>query len=125
LSTGQSLRCAVHLGQHAADCDATRILEEKQEWITAFAANAKLKSLEAHQEHWHYTATHPDVEHMALGVVRNGKRGKKPTKTQVFAAIFDYYAANLLSDLGTADYPHAQVSDGTSYWRTGDYHWTH
>ena len=94
--------CTLHLRQHAEQFAATNLLEERKSWVSSFSSDARIQSLDKHDDHWHYVVTHPNIEHMALGLVRNGSRSRKPTKSQIFGAVFDEYAANLVSDIGAA-----------------------
>ena len=102
--------CVDHLQQHAKEYAAADIIEERGSWIDSFASEAKMESLEQHDDHWHYVVTHPDIEHMAMGTIssRAGKNRKphkatrKPHKAVVFGDIFDTYAAYLVSDIGAA-----------------------
>ena len=94
--------CTVHLQQHAEEHAVSGILEERSSWVRSFASGAKIKSLYQHEDHWHYLVAPPVVDHVVVGIVRNGTRGKKPTKSQVYGSVFDRYAANLISDISAA-----------------------
>ena len=95
--------CAFHLRQHARQYSATELLEGREAWISSFSAEAKIARLERHDDHWHYVVFHPDIEHMAIGALHLPvPEAKAPKDTEVFGAVFDQYAANLVSDIGAA-----------------------
>lgn len=68
-----------------------------------FSVEAKITRLEQHGDHWHYYVTHPTIEHFAAGTVRApSKKDRQPSKSKICGAIFDEYAAVLVSDIRTA-----------------------
>jgi hypothetical protein len=93
--------CADHLREYAEKFDATNILEEREVWIASFSANARIVQLKKHDDHWHYTLNHPSLEHTAWGVVAS-RKARKPDESYVCGAVFDTYAAGLVSDIGAA-----------------------
>lgn len=95
--------CADHLGEYAERYGATSILEQREEWVTSFSADAQIEQLEKHDDHWHYALNHPALEHTAYGTVRVARRKtKEPDQSSVCGDVFDTYAAGLVSDIGAA-----------------------
>lgn len=91
--------CTVHLEQHAKQYGVTDILVKRKAWIETFSVDAEVFRLSQHGDHWDYIVTHPSLEHMAKGAI--WAEGK-PSKSEVCGAVFDDYAAVLLSDIGAA-----------------------
>jgi hypothetical protein len=101
----KSHACIENLQHHAEKYAATDILKERTAWVQAFSIEAQLVRLNQHDDHWHYIVTHPTIEHFASGVVHQaGTENQRPSESDIYANIFDLYAANLISDIGTARY---------------------
>jgi hypothetical protein len=102
--------CAVHLRQPAEQYGATSLLEEREAWVDSFSLEAEVTGLEQHEDHWHYVVIHPAIEHIALGAIHleNGAK-REPSKSEIYGAVFDRYAAVLVSDIGAARSLHAPL----------------
>lgn len=95
--------CTHHLRQHAKQLGVTSLLDEREAWVSSFSARAEIDELDRHDDHWHYVVLHPDLPHMANGVLRlRVRKGKTPKDAEVFGAVFDQFAANLVGDVGAA-----------------------
>ena len=95
--------CTAHMREHAKQYGASSILKRREIWISSFAVGAEIASLDRHDDHWHYAVNHPDMEHTSFGVLqRKTPKGRKPKDAEVFGAVFDEFAANLISDIGAA-----------------------
>jgi hypothetical protein len=95
--------CVDHLEQHAKESGTVRLLDQKKTWRERLAVTGRIRELKQHGDHWHYVVFHPDIEHMAQGIVRPGRRkAAAAIENLVFDDVFATYAANLVSDIWAA-----------------------
>lgn len=95
--------CTFHLRQHAEQFGVASLLDKRETWISSFSARAEIEELDRHDDHWHYAVLHPDLQHTAYGELHlKVRKGKTPKDAEVFGAVFDEFAANLVGDVGAA-----------------------
>jgi hypothetical protein len=94
--------CSEHYLRHAAEAGILDLIEGATQWIDHLAKTGTLTALEFHDDHWHYTFNHRDLEHTAWGVVRSAEDGARPNIRRVAESVFSRYAAHLVSDVTAA-----------------------
>lgn len=106
--------CEQHWTQHAAEAGLTELVDSARSWIDHLATEGQLRRLDKHEDHWHYTFVHKDLEHTQWGVVKSSIRNKKPTKVDVADAVFGRFMAHLVSDVIAARQLHLPLGAGVA-----------
>ena len=95
--------CEQHYRQHAGEVGLLELIDSAGPWIDRLAGEGKINELHSHDDHWHYTFTHHDLEHTAWGSIWKGRESSEPPSSRDIAeSVFARYAAHLVSDVTAA-----------------------
>jgi hypothetical protein len=110
--------CEEHFRVHTEEAGLSGLIDQASDWVDRLAKNGTVEDLHEHDDHWHYTFSHHDLEHTVWGVVPGPEDGTSPTRRSIAEGVFVQYAAHLVSDVLSARY--MELPLGTSVRMHGD-----
>lgn len=96
--------CEEHFKVHTDEAGLSGLIDQASDWVDRLAENGTVEDLHEHDDHWHYTFAHDDLEHTVWGVIAGPEDGTSPTRRSIAESVFVRYAAHLVSDVVSARY---------------------
>jgi hypothetical protein len=91
--------CQEHYVQHATDAGLIDLIERAKPWVERLAREGEVIFLRAHEDHWHFQFSHPDLEHNVFSVVGSTPDCTRPSKRDIAEVVHARYVAHLVSDV--------------------------